>query len=250
MAQGQGHGWANRGWSDLAVKGIIVATVAFYLVSLAIGTGRGMSANLLGFLSPSSESLFVLGATGAVPVAQGRLWTLVAASYLHGGLLHILFNMVALRQIGPWVSAEYGVSRMFVIYTLGGVAGFAVSFLAGVPFTIGASASVCGLIGALFYFGKSRGGRYGVAVSSEVTGWLVSLVLIGLIMPGINNWGHGGGVVGGAVLGSLLGYGGRRPERAWHRLLAVACAVVTLLILVWAAFSAFQPNAQPPHGFI
>ena len=218
---------------------MVAANVIFYLLSLLLSRQRGMSMNPLAFLSPDQSSLLLLGATGSVPVLQlGRVWTLISASYLHGGLLHLIFNMMALRQIGPWVSSEFGPSRMFIIYTLSGVSGYVVSCLAGVPFTIGASASVCGLIGALFFFGKSRGGSYGAAVSREVSGWLISLVLFGLIMPGINNWGHGGGIVGGALLGRLLGYRERGPERVGHRLLALACLVATLLILVQASLVA------------
>lgn len=227
---------------NFLVTGIIAANVVFYLLSLYLGREPGGS--LLGFLSPNHNSLMLLGATGAVPVLEyGRLWTLISASYLHGGLLHILFNMMALRQIGPWVIAEFGAGRMFVIYTLSGVAGYLVSCFAGIAFTIGASASVCGLIGALFYFGKSRGGSYGTAVSSEVSGWLVSLLVFGLIMPGINNWGHGGGVVGGILLAKLLGYRERRPQTAVHQLLALGCLLLTVFILALAAYSALFDSA-------
>lgn len=223
---------------DALVKTIIAANVAFYLLSLLLSRQRGLGGSLLNFLSPDQTSLLVLGATGAVPVLElGRWWTLVSASYLHGGLLHILFNMLALRQIGPWVAAEFGASRMFVIYTASGIAGYLLSCLAGIPFTIGASASVCGLIGALYYFGKSRGGNYGQAVSREVSGWLISLVLFGLVMPGINNWGHGGGIVGGVFAAALLGYRERRREAAWHRMLALFCLVLTAAVLLFAGYS-------------
>ena len=223
---------------DWLVPAIIAANVVYYLLSLLLSRHRGLGMNPLSFLSPDQASLLLLGATGAVPVFEmGRFWTLISASFLHGGLLHILFNMMALRQIGPWVSAEFGPNRMFIIYTLSGVSGYVASCFAGIAFTIGASASVCGLIGALYYFGKSRGGNYGAAVSREVSGWLISLFLFGLIMPGINNWGHGGGIVGGALLGMMLGYRGRRPETGIHRLLALLCLVGTVLILLYAGYN-------------
>ena len=223
--------------AEWLVKAIIAANVVFYLLSLFLSRHRGLGMNPLRFLAPDQTSLLILGATGTVPVVElGRFWTLISASYLHGGLLHILFNMMALRQIGPWVSTEFGPSRMFIIYTLSGVSGYFASCLAGIPFTIGASASVCGLIGALFFFGKSRGGNYGAAVSREVSGWLISLVLFGLIMPGINNWAHGGGIVGGIVLGKILGYRERGPETTGQRVLALLCILVTVLILVYAGY--------------
>lgn len=223
--------------SGLLLQGIIAANVVFYLLSLLLSTRTGLGGGLFGFLSPDQNSLLLLGATGTVPVFEmGRPWTLISANYLHGGLLHILFNMMALRQIGPWVSVEFGTSRMFIIYTMSGVAGYLASCFAGVPFTIGASASVCGLIGALFYFGKSRGGNYGAAVSREVSGWLISLVVFGLIMPGINNWGHGGGIAGGILAAKLLGYSEQSRETAGHHFIAFVCLSATILILAWATF--------------
>ena len=56
------------------------------------------------------------------------------------------------------------------------------------------------LLGALLYYGKSRGGAYGSSVYREVSGWVISLFMFGLIFPGINNWGHGGGIIGGIIV--------------------------------------------------
>ncbi len=237
--------WRATAWTrsaldgDWVVRAIITANIAFYLLSLLLSTGHRLTANPFTLLSPDMTSLLLLGGTGTIPIDRfGRLWSLLAANYLHGGILHIFFNMMAMRQIAPWVNHEYGPSRMFTIYTLGGVCGFWVSYLAGVPFTIGASAAICGLIGALLYFGKSRGGAYGTAVYREVSGWVVGLVLFGLVMPGINNWGHGGGIIGGIILGKLLGYEDHGRETAVHRFLALLCAVITVAVLGWAVFSA------------
>ena len=236
-----GAAWRRGANADWWITAILSANIAFYLLSLIVGTGRGMSGNPLRILSPDSTSLLLLGATGTIPIDQfGRFWTLITANYLHGSLLHIFFNMIALRQIAPMVSLEFGASRMFVIYTTGGICGFIVSYLAGVPFTIGASAAVCGLIGALLYFGRSRGGAYGSMVFREVSGWVVGLVLFGLVMPGINNWGHGGGIVGGALFGMLLGYEERRREGSMDRFMAMAWGVITAIALLWAVLGALN----------
>ncbi|RII28173.1 MAG: rhomboid family intramembrane serine protease [Geobacter sp.] len=233
--------WQAVGWTrgalggDWLVKAIISVNIGIFVLSLVFSRHSGTSLSLFGMFSPGDNSLLSLGATGTIPIERDdRVWTLLSANYLHGGLLHILFNMLALRQIAPSVIQEYGTSRMFVIYTLGGVFGYIVSYLAGVPFTIGASAAICALIGALLYFGRSRGGVYGTAVYREVSGWVISLAIFGLIMPGINNWAHGGGIVGGVVLGMLMGYGERRPETSVHTALAMVCAVATILVLGWA----------------
>ena len=234
--------WWRRGFgllgSDnprLALKIIISVNVGMFLISLLLNQNLpGQHRGMFGSLTPDQESLFALGATGTIPVLRfGRLWTLVTAGYLHGGIMHILFNMMAVNQIFPLTAREYGTSRTIVIYCFGGLAGFILSVLAGIPMTIGASAPVCGLIGALFYYGKSRGGRWGEAVSREVMGWIVGLALFGFLVPGINNWGHAGGILGGAVAGFVLRYRERQMETLLHQILAAVCAVATLLSLGW-----------------
>jgi len=209
-----------------------------YILSLLFSSrGIGLGLNPLTMLSPDPGSLFLLGASGVELISKyHRWWTLVSANYLHGSLLHIFFNMMALRQLAPFVIGEFGVFRFILIYSIGGVIGFWISYLAGVPFTIGASASICALIGAILYYSKSRGGTYGNALYRQVSGWLLGLFLIGL-MPGINNWGHGGGILAGVLLGAVMGYSEKRPEMFLHRLFAYIMIIVTGFILGGAVTS-------------
>jgi rhomboid protease GluP len=215
------------------VRTIIYVNIAFYILSLILGgisTGEAFN-----FLSPSTQSLFLLGATGTIPVLEAhRYWTLISASFLHGGILHIAFNMMALYQLGPFVLREFGFHRFINLYIITGICGFALSVLFGVPFTIGASASICGLIGAIIYFGKSRGDRYGDIIYKEAIGWVVGLVVFGLLFSGINNWAHGGGILSGIGLAYLMGYKDNKQESAWIKLLAYAFILLTVFVLVWA----------------
>jgi rhomboid protease GluP len=229
----------SAGFPDL-VRTIVYANAAFFLLSLFLNpSSLGFTASPLGLLAPSERSLFLLGATGAIPVMQyGRWWTLVSASFLHGGILHIFFNMAALWQLGPFVMREFGASRFVLIYLLAGIAGFYLSVLAGIPLTIGASASVCGLIGAILYYGKSRGGFYGEAIYRQAMGWVLGLVLFGLLLPGINNWAHGGGVLAGILLAFATGYQERRRETFFLQVLAGLGVLLTIAVLAWAVFQA------------
>lgn len=237
--------WKNNIWTRgfnnpyLLVKSIIGMNVGIYVISLLLNPrGFGMALNPLTFLSPAGPILELLGATGKVPIDMyQRFWTLVSANYLHGSILHIFFNMAALRQLGLLVAREYGAYRMFVIYTLGGIFGFFVSYLASVSWTIGASAAVCSLAGALLYYGKSRGGAYGRAIYKQIGIWVIVLFIFGILVPMINNWGHGGGIAAGIGLGFLLGYQERKKENILHKSLAGGLAVLTLLILAWAVLS-------------
>jgi len=231
--------WQFMNWSrgalsgDWMIKTLISVNVLYFALSLIVSGGGG-------FLSPGQTSLLLLGATGTYPVDHfGRYWSLLSANYLHGGILHLIFNMMALKQIAPQVSEEYGASRMLTIYTIGGIIGYVVSYIAGVSFTIGASASVCALIGSLLYYGKSRGGVYGSSVYREVSGWVISLFIFGLLFPGINNWGHGGGILGGIVVSALLGYNERRRENSFDHAVALLCGITTVAVLVWAVVGTY-----------
>ena len=237
-----GAWWKNKfniRREDFPIRAIIYINVGMYMISLLYNSSiPKLSLNPLTLLSPDSLSLLRLGATGTIPILRlERWWTLITANYLHGNLLHIFFNMVAFRQLAAFVLREYGVHRFIVLYTLSGIAGFWVSYLAAVPLTIGASAAVCGMIGATLYYGKSRGGVYGQAIYKQVGGWAIGIFVFGLIVPGINNWAHGGGIVAGAILGFLLGYRERRQEKFWHRYLAFGCVLISIVALAWAVAS-------------
>ncbi len=224
---------SESGW---LVKAILTLNILYFAISLLLGAKVDGSA---GLLSPGQRSLLMLGATGTIPIDNyGRFWTLVTANYLHGGILHLVFNMMALRQIAPCVTREYGNSRMLVIYTLGGIAGYLFSWSVGVQFTVGASAALCSLIGSLLYFGKSRGGEYGNSVYREVGVWVISLFIFGFLFPGINNWAHGGGIMAGILLGLVFGYNEKREESGFDHALAIFCGIITVAAFLWGLFGA------------
>src|SRR6185369_5382184 len=119
--------------ADLGFVPLVVgASSAIYLVMLiASGTGIRMD-GMMSMLAPSTSVLFLFGASGAVPVfGFGRWWTVLSAGWLHAGILHILFNMMWVRQLAPPTSEMYGPSRMVIIYTIAGACGFLASTLAG-----------------------------------------------------------------------------------------------------------------------
>jgi rhomboid protease GluP len=225
---------------------IIYVNIAMYVISLLLNPRlTNFSLNPLSFLSPDSYSLKLLGAAGIYRVDRLDHWlTLLSANYLHGGILHILFNMYAFKQLAPLVAREFGISRMFIIYTASGIIGFWISNFFRVYLTIGASASVCGLIGAMLFYGKSRGGVYGQAIYRQLGGWVIFLFLFGFIVPGINNWGHGGGVLAGILFGFILSYQEKKPERLVHKTMAVICIIATAAILGWAIVSGIYYRIQ------
>lgn len=231
---------ARMGRPGEIIRVLIWVNAIFFLFSLLLNPAETKwTMNPFAALAPDTRSLLMLGATGTFPVYQmGNWWTLITAGFLHGSLLHILFNMAALYHVGQLAERAFGPFRMLLIYLLTSAAGFALSLVGGVRLTIGASAAVCGLIGALLYYGKRRGGFHGKAVYQHTQGWIIGLVIIGFLMPGINNWGHGGGLLAGILAAFALGYSENRPETPNLRMAVFGIAMVVLALLAWVAFTA------------
>lgn len=222
------------------VDGILLANFVLFALALALDLPHStLLGGIFNTLSPSGESLYNLGMGGTIPLAQGRWWSLLTANYLHGGILHIAFNMMWLRQLGFVMEELYGASRFWIIYTLAGVAGSVTSTLAGTEFFVGASGAVFGLFGALILYGWRRGGTFGSNLFRQMILWALFGLAFGFLMPNVDNWGHIGGLVSGAVLGVALGYQERQRQQLWHHLLAVivlAGAAVCFGMMVAAFF--------------
>ncbi len=110
---------------DMGFANLVMgACGALYLATLAANPAGIQASGLLSFLSPSELSLFLFGASGAAPVfVYGRWWTVLSAAWLHGGVLHILFNMMWVRDLAPATARLYGPGRTVIIYTVSAVDG-------------------------------------------------------------------------------------------------------------------------------
>jgi rhomboid protease GluP len=234
--------------NDLGFVSLVVyGCSALYIISLALTVAFGGnimgSGNPFTIMSPHSQILELLGSSGAVPaVIYNRWWTIFSASWLHAGVLHVLFNMLWVRQLGPVTADIYGPGRMIIIYTLAGAVGFTLSSLAGyytlrmgmpIPFlrgaayTVGASAAIFGLLGALVHYGRRAGSSI---VRTEAMGYALTLGIMGFIMPGVDNYAHAGGFLGGYVASVWLDP--LKPERMDHLVGAALCMLVAGLAIV------------------
>ena len=195
------------------------------LMSVAGGediVGRG----LFSILSPGSIALYQLGMTGGFAWAQGWWLTVLTAMYLHGSLLHIGFNVYWIRNLGPGVTEVFGPGRAFLIFNIAGAGGFLVSnVMSGVP-TIGASGGIFGLLAALIVYGRRRGSS---TMTQQLWGYAIMFALFGFIMPGINNWAHGGGFAGGWIAAQLMSLDDDRQDSSWVMLTSLALIVLTLV---------------------
>jgi rhomboid protease GluP len=222
---------------------VTVVAVTVYIASLALDPRAALAPRgVFDLFSPGGRALLALGMAGAVPWQAGHWWTVLTAIYLHGSLLHILFNLLWIRQLLPDVEEVYGQARTIVIFTLSGAAGFLLSNAAGNSFTLGASGAVFGVLGAMVWYGRRRGGLFGAAVLRQYGRWALILFVVGLL-PGmrVDNWGHAGGFLGGWLVALLLGAGDQHPERGIHRVLAAACLVLTTAAFALQLWTAFAP---------
>jgi rhomboid protease GluP len=222
---------------------VVYGCTALYIAGVLLTVMRGgdvMSGGPLSILSPGGEELFVFGASGAMPVfVYGRWWTPLSAGWLHGGVLHIFFNLMWIRQLGPATADIYGPGRMVIIYIVAGLFGFLLTTiagyyfaampwpLAGAPLTVGASAPIFGLLGALVYYGR-RGGSS--LIRSEAVGYATTLFVMGFILPGVDNYAHAGGFIGGYLTSMRLDP--LRPERMDHLVIATALLVLTAAAII------------------
>jgi rhomboid protease GluP len=229
----------NRLGRDLGFTQFVIgACISLYMLMLISDPNGISTGGLFNFLSPSSRTLFLFGESGALPVfAFGRWWTVLTAGWLHAGLLHIFFNLMWIRQLAPPTSEMYGPSRMIIIYTIAGIVGFTFSTLAGAflpalggaGFTVGASAPIFGLLGALVYYGRRTGSS---VVGDQAKSWAVMLFIFGFLFRGVDNWAHLGGFVGGYATSRLLDP--LRPERVDHLIAALICLAVTAVAIVFS----------------
>jgi rhomboid protease GluP len=223
---------------------VIYGSGALYVVSLLITMGLGGdvlgAGGPLGLLSPGYQAQILLGGSGRYPVfALGMWWTVLSAGWLHGSILHILFNMMWVRNLGPATADIYGASRMIIIYTVSSIVGFGLSSVLGLfsipkfgsELTAGASAPIFGLLGALMYYGR-RGGSS--AIHGEAKTYAIILFVLGFIMPRVDNAAHAGGFIGGYLASMWMDP--MKPERINHMLAALICLVATavaILLSIW-----------------
>ena len=220
------------GFTTVILYGCSVLYALSLLLTVLTG-GSLFSGSIFGLLGANRYAYEALGAAGVYPVViEGRWWTLLSAGWLHAGALHILFNMMWVRQLGPAVEEMYGGARMIIIYTIASVAGFllssmlgayaAIPFFSGAGYTLGASAPIFGLLGALVHYGR-RGGS--AAIRSQAMSYAVAMFVFGLIMPGIDNAAHLGGFAGGFLASKWLDP--LKRERMDHFIGAAICLVAT-----------------------
>ncbi|MGG7176629.1 rhomboid family intramembrane serine protease [Clostridium paraputrificum] len=151
-----------------------------------------------------SVLLFMGGKYGPL-IERGEVWRLITCNFLHGGLIHIAFNMYALYSIGTQIEILYGKVKYLVIYFMAGLGSSLLSYYLS-PFTlsIGASGAIFGLLGALLVYAIKERGRLKKGVLSNLLVVIGMNLFIGLSLPNIDNYGHVGGLIVGMIISVII----------------------------------------------
>ena len=175
---------------------LIAITVLCYILQL-------LSVNTLG-----RDVLVLMGARINEAILEGQWWRFLTPALLHGSLPHIAFNMYALLSFGGSLERYFGHGRFFLLYILSAFTGNVASFLFSPGYSVGASTAIFGLLGAEAVFliqnRKSFPGQFRSAIGNIIFIAAINLFIIGSL-PGIDNWGHIGGLIGGLMFTSFAG---------------------------------------------
>lgn len=190
------------------------------------------------------RTLFDFGAKYRAAILLGQWWRLVTAGFLHGGLFHILMNSWVLFDLGALVEQTYGAARLVVIYFVATVAGFYASTIWYAGLSVGASAGIFGLIGAMIALGMRHRSALGAAIRSFYIRWAVYGLLLGLL-PGlrIDNAAHIGGLVAGFGIGYLAGTPDLRP--GWSEKLWRGAALAAILLTAYSFLEMYLWLTRP-----
>jgi len=190
-----------------------VVSYALLAITLIVFLAQMASQQLLGTDIPAA-----LGMKVNVLIAEGQVWRLITPVFLHGGILHIGFNMYALFILGPGLERYFGHGRFFMLYFLSGYAGNVLSFMFSQAPSLGSSTAIFGLLaaqGVFVYRNREVFGGFARRALTNVI-WIAAVNLLIGLTPGIDNWGHLGGLIGGTIFawfgGPLLVLEGGLPR--------------------------------------
>jgi rhomboid protease GluP len=216
--------WIGRRLDLVSV--IVGACIILYVTALALQPEVILKPrSFWDILAPGSRALYQLGMTGGVAWTQNWWWTMLTAIYLHGSLLHIFFNVMWIRNLGPAVIDFYGPARAFVIFNVSGLVGFLVSNVATGHPSVGASGAIFGFLAAIIVYGRRTGSS---AMTAQVWQWALIMFVMGFVLSAVNNWAHAGGFAGGWVASTAMRTLGERREGRGAMVLGTAFALLTV----------------------
>jgi len=212
--------------------------LAFVLAFLRLLVAAPGGGSMFGF---DPRLLFQYGGHFPPAAFAGEYWRWLTACFLHGGVVHLGFNLFALTVVGPQVESLYGRSTMLFFFLLTGVLaniGSGLAGLAGVG--IGASGGLMGLVGVAAGWGQREGTTIGRQLRNDMVKWSLYVILFGFFVPGIDNWAHVFGLAAGFTCGFAI-----RPA-TWRSPPLAPVRILTSIAGIGATLAAVLLIAWPP----
>ena len=202
----------------IAALVIIGLCIVAYLLEVVLGATRN---NLV---------LLEMGGKHNLLVYAGEYWRLVVPIFLHGSFMHLLSNMYALFSWGPNAERLFGTTRFCIIYMLSGIAGFVLSYALGSmnSVAIGASGAIFGVFGALLSFRRKHRTAFKRFFGPSLVFIIALNIVIGFTTPGVDNFGHIGGLIGGFLVAEAVGLDGER-KLTWQKALFAAAFIAFIV---------------------
>lgn len=192
----------------------------------------------------NTQALVALGAQEPFSITLGEWWRLITPMFLHASFEHILFNMMALFIWGRYAEAMQGRLRFCIVYFLSGIAGGILSYAMSPTVSVGASGAIFGIFGSFLYLRVYNKDVFNRVFGTQVIILIVANLATGFFRPGIDLWGHAGGLVGGFLTAAACGLYGHREVTRWRVLAGCALALVFggLLVYGYMKYAAILGN--------
>ena len=184
--------------------------------------------------SEDAVTLLLFGANFRGLVQAGEVWRLATSMFLHIGLIHLVVNMYSLLIIGKQLESFLGKWKFLIVYLGSGILGSLLSVVVHSSISAGASGAIFGLLGSLLYFGYHYRLYLGTVLKTQVIPIIIINLLIGFMVPGIDNFAHIGGLVGGYLLTMILGVPGKTKKSD-----RINGSIVLILLILFLCYMLF-----------
>ena len=208
----------------MIITPILIALCVLVFISMYIW-GNG---------SENTITLLLFGANFRPLVQAGEIWRLATSMFLHIGIIHLVVNMYSLYIIGKQLESFLGRWKFLIVYLGSGILGSFLSVVVHSSISAGASGAIFGLLGSLLYFGYHYRLYLGTVLRTQIIPVIIINLLIGFMVPGIDNFCHIGGLVGGYLLTMILGVPGktRKSDR-------INGSIVLILLVAFLSYMLF-----------
>lgn len=180
----------NKGTSIIIAINIIAFILTLFL-NFKIGAG---------VLEINTSILYKLGGLVNIALLNNQFYRFITCMFLHGGVVHIFFNMYALYAIGPVVENVYGTKNFLIIYFISGLTASILNSFTLNGLAIGASGAIFGVLGAVLIFAYNAKGKMGKGLLYNIIAVIFINIIIGVSIPNIDNKAHIIGLVSGIVV--------------------------------------------------